>query len=302
MKLLNFGSCNIDLVYSVDHIVKIGETEKISHIETFPGGKGLNQSVATAKAGATIYHAGYIGADGDLLEQTLIESGVNTQYLKRTEEKNGCAIIQVSADGDNSILIHAGSNQMITIEDIDAVLEHFDAGDCLLLQNEISHVDAIIQKAHKKGMLIFFNPSPVNEMLEKIDFHHITYLILNEVEVQSIAKTNDTRIALKTLRETYPALKIVLTLGEYGCIYADTMGEIHQPSFQVPVIDTTAAGDTFTGYFLAETARGTKPPKALQIASAASAIAISRKGAAPSIPTLEEVLSIMDTLTERTDT
>lgn len=299
MKLLNFGSCNIDLVYSVDHIVKIGETEKVNHMETFPGGKGLNQSVATAKAGATIYHAGCIGIDGDLLEQTLRESGVNTQYLKRTEEKNGCAIIQVSAAGDNSILIHAGSNQMITIEDIDTVLEDFEEGDFLLLQNEISHVDAIIQKAYQKGMQIVFNPSPVNEMLEKIDFHHITYLILNEVEVQAIAKTDDTKTSLKILQETYPTLKIVLTLGEDGCIFADNAGEIHQPSFQVPVVDTTAAGDTFTGYFLAETARGANPQMALRIASAASAIAISRKGAAPSIPSMEEVLAKIETLTER---
>lgn len=299
MKILNFGSCNIDYVYSLDHIVKAGETEKVVSIETFPGGKGLNQSVATAKAGVEVYHAGCVGKDGTNLIETLTDSNVNIEYLKQVETPNGCAIIQLSATGENSILIYSGSNEMITKEYADYVLENFGEGDILLLQNEISNVDYIAQIASQKKMCVILNPSPVNEMLEKIDFNTITYLILNEIEIQALAGADNTEKSLKILREKNPALKIVLTLGEHGCIFSDGTNEIYQPPYQVDVLDTTAAGDTFTGYFVAEISKGTAVENILKIASAASAIAISRKGAAPSIPEAKEVLSKMKTMTER---
>jgi len=298
MKILNFGSCNIDYVYSLDHIVGIGETETTYKLETFPGGKGLNQSIAVAKAGVKICHAGCVGCDSEILTNILTENDVDISYISKTDEKNGHAIIQVSSEGENSIFLYPGSNEMITKEYIDLVLENFDKDDIILLQNEISNVDYIVEKAYQKQMCIILNPSPFNKKLDKIDFNKLTYIILNEVEAKAISGCDIPEESLIYIKNQYPNLKVMLTLGSNGCIYTDSICEFYQPSFKVDTVDTTAAGDTFTGYFIAELSRGTDYQKILKIASAASAIAVSRKGAAPSIPDRCEVLSSLESLEE----
>lgn len=293
LKILNFGSCNIDYVYSLDHIVEKGETETSSKLDIFPGGKGLNQSVAAAKAGAEIYHAGCVGKGGEELINILKENGVDVSYIRMIDEKNGHAIIQLGANGENSIFIYPGSNEKITAEYIDFVLENFKEGDILLLQNEINNIDYIVEQAHKKNMIIILNPSPFNEKLKTINFENLAYIILNEVEAKAISGENDIQKSVQYIKKKYSDLKIVLTLGSDGCIYFDKENELHQPAFSVKVQDTTAAGDTFTGYFAAELLKGTDYENILKIASAASAIAVSRKGAAPSIPCRHEVLSYL---------
>ena len=298
MKILNFGSCNIDYVYSLDHIVAVGETEATYKLETFPGGKGLNQSIAVAKAGEKIFHAGCIGCDGNILTEILHKSEVDISYIRKTDEKNGHAIIQVNNKGENSILLYPGSNAMITKDDIDHVLENFGQGDIILLQNEISNVDYIVDKAYQKQMCIILNPSPFNEKIDKIDFNKLAYIILNEVEAKTISQCDIPEESLTYLKNKFPNLKIVLTLGGNGCIYSDDSCEIYQPAFKVDVVDTTAAGDTFTGYFVAELSKGSDYHTILKIASAASAISVSRKGAAPSIPDKSEVLSSLENLQE----
>lgn len=296
MKILNFGSCNIDLVYTLDHIVTVGETETTYRFDTFPGGKGLNQSIAVAKAGAIVYHAGCLGRDGGMLRDLLNESGVNTNYLKSILEKNGHAIIQVSAKGENSIFLYPGSNEKVTKEWIDEVLENFAEGDMLLLQNEISNVDYLVEQGYKKGMCIVLNPSPFNDKLKKININMLSYVILNEVEAKELTGLSDVKESIAYLREHYPSLKVMLTLGSHGCIFADSDHEIFQPAYQVNAIDTTAAGDTFTGYFVAEVAKGTAYEKILKIAAAASAISVTKQGAAPSIPDRQEVLYMLKNL------
>lgn len=291
MKILNFGSCNIDYVYSLDHIVAPGETETTHKLQTFPGGKGLNQSVALAKAGAEVYHAGCIGNDGELLLDVLKESGVDVSYIKTVDVKNGHAIIQVSNEGANSIFLYPGSNEMISTEFIDEVLANFAEGDIILLQNEINSVDYIIEKAYQKGMCIVFNPSPYNEKISSIDLNMISYLILNEVEAKDISGCEEPKESLVYFKKNYPMLKVMLTLGENGCVYMDKDNEVYQSAFSVDVVDTTAAGDTFTGYFVSEISRGTDYKGVLEISSVASAIAVSRDGAAPSIPHREEVIA-----------
>ncbi len=299
MKILNFGSCNIDQVYSLDHIVRVGETQTTYKLETFPGGKGLNQSIAIARAGAKVYHAGCVGCDGDMLIDVLSQSGVDLSYLKRVDEKNGHAIIQVTTAGENSIFLYAGSNEMVSKEYIDSVLEHFSEGDIILLQNEISNIDYIVRRAYEKKMSIVLNPSPFNEKLNEIDFNMISCVILNEVEAGEIAGCDNAEECLKFFKENYPNIKVMLTLGSRGCIYMDSEHEIFQSAFKVDVVDTTAAGDTFTGYFLSEVSQGTDYESVLKIATAASAIAVSRSGAAPSIPLKDEVMAKLDDLSAR---
>lgn len=152
MKVLNYGSLNIDYVYSVDHIAQIGETILSDSLKTFCGGKGLNQSIALAKAGVAVNHAGLIGEDGDILLDICKEYGVDTTYIKKVPAQGGHTIIQVDKEGRNNIILYGGTNQMQSREYIDKVLSDFTAGDYLLLQNEINQLDYIIDKAYEKEM------------------------------------------------------------------------------------------------------------------------------------------------------
>ncbi|MBQ7302191.1 MAG: ribokinase [Clostridia bacterium] len=298
MKILNIGSCNIDHVYSLDHIVKSGETEATNRFDTFAGGKGLNQSIAAARAGAQVYHAGCIGCDGTFLEELMRKSGVDTSLVKRVDAPNGHAVIQVSSHGENAIFLFAGSNDMLDRAYIDGVLARFGAGDLLLLQNEVNDIAYIVEKAHERAIPIMLNPSPYNEKIKAVDFAKLSYLILNEVEAADITGLQDPAACLDYFKERYPQLKVMLTLGKNGCMFADGAHIWRQPIYPVPVVDTTAAGDTFTGYFLAGIANGCAPQEILQTASLAAAIAVSRKGAAPSIPTRDELVTWND-LTQR---
>lgn len=289
MKILNFGSCNIDYVYSLDHIVRPGETENSSSMAVFPGGKGLNQSIALARAGAEVYHAGCIGEDGGFLKQLLLNDGVDVSFVDTVAGKNGHAVIQLSSEGENSIFLHAGSNHCVTRAQIDGVLAHFSSGDLLLAQNEISELPYLLDAAWKKGMEVFLNPSPMDETLCKLDLNKLSCLILNEVEAADISGRSEVEAVLAWFAKKYPRLRVMLTLGGDGCVYSDEHHRLTHPIFPVKVVDTTAAGDTFTGYFIAGIAAGLPMEQVLQRASCAAAIAVSRKGAAPSVPDAAEV-------------
>lgn len=291
MKILNFGSCNIDYVYSIDHIVRVGETLSTCKLETFEGGKGLNQSIAISRAGAKVYHAGCIGEDGKMLTNLLEKSGVDLSYIKPVEGKNGHAIIQVSNKGENSIFLYGGSNEMVTEEFVDSVLADFSEADIILLQNEISSVPYIIDRAFEKKMCIVFNPSPFTDEIKNLDIGKLSYVLLNEVEAAEFSGCNDPEASLSYFEKNYPSLKVVLTLGSKGCIYLDNGKRYRQYAFKTDVIDTTAAGDTFTGYFVAGINAGLDTEYNIKLASAAAAITVSRMGAAPSIPQKEEVIS-----------
>ncbi|MGI5905842.1 MAG: ribokinase [Candidatus Pararuminococcus gallinarum] len=289
MKILNFGSLNIDNVYSMDHFVRPGETTASLKMETFCGGKGLNQSVALAKAGAPVYHAGKVGADGQMLIDILGEYGVDASLVAMTQGHTGHAIIQVDKKGQNCILLYGGANQEITTDYIDDVLAHFEKGDMLLLQNEINNIDYIIKKAAEKGMILAINPSPISDELVKMDLTPITYFILNEIEGNELTQETDPEKIAQKMRQIYPGCVVVLTLGKQGVMYYDGTNTYTHGIYDVPVVDTTAAGDTFTGFFLSTLMQGEDVPKALEYASVASSLAVSQKGAAPSIPTMEQV-------------
>lgn len=289
MKILNFGSCNIDFVYEVSHMVQPGETLAAKNLQHFPGGKGLNLSIALAKAGAPVFHAGCVGQDDNMLQPILKENGVDLKYLKVISEPTGHAIIQVDENGENSILIYGGANVAITKEHIDEVLSEFGEGDLLFLQNEINNLEYIIEEAYKRDMRILLNPSPYREELKKLDFHKLYAVILNQLEAKAFSGKSEPMDCLETLRENYPQLHMVITLGKNGCIYADGEKIYTQPAYCVEAIDTTAAGDTFSGYFVAGLYRNETPEVILRNATAAAAIVTTRKGAAPSIPTRDEV-------------
>ena len=292
MKVLSFGSLNVDYVYKLPHVVVKGETLSSRELNVYPGGKGLNQAIALGKAGAEVYHAGAIGEDGKFLIDCLEAAGVDTKFTKVLSEiKSGHAIIQNTDDGDNCIVLYGGANQSITKEQVDETLAFFEAGDYIILQNEINELKYIIEQAHSKGMKIVLNPSPMNEIINQLPLDFVDYFLLNEIEAgQVLGKTieNPDEI-IAELAATFPNAKVVLTLGSDGSVFYDGTQTIRQGIYKVKAVDTTAAGDTFTGFFIAGVASGREVKESMDMAARASAIAVSRPGAGVSIPTLNEV-------------
>ncbi len=289
MKILNFGSLNMDYVYQVDHIASPGETIRSSNFQIFAGGKGLNQSIALARAGAHVCHAGNVGQDGEMLLELCAKNGIGTKHMRRVPGRTGHAIIQVDRDGQNCIVVFGGSNQSNTKDYVDEVLADFGEGDMLLMQNEINLLDYIIERAYQKRMHIALNPSPVDGNLLQYDLSKVSTFILNEVEGAQITGDKEPAGILAEMKSLYPKAAVVLTLGVQGVVYQYKDHMHTHGIYRVDVVDTTAAGDTFTGYFLALISQNHPVEQALGLASKASAIAVSRKGATDSIPLLKDV-------------
>ena len=305
MKILNFGSLNIDYVYRVAHILQPGETLKAGEMEVFPGGKGLNQSIAAARAGAEVYHAGMVGAeDGGFLLDVCRENQVNTDYIRRAEGKSGHTIIQVDDNAQNSILLYGGGNRKITEDFIGEVLAGFGKGDILVLQNEINLLDVVIDMAYEKGRKIVLNPSPFDEGLDGCDLSKVSVFLVNEIEAGLLAGGNgedregsgkgcengeDGANLVDKILKKYPGAQAVVTMGAQGAFYGQGSFRHFQRSFPVKAVDTTAAGDTFTGYFVYGLMKGEAIEVIMKRAAMAAAVAVSRKGAVPSIPKREEI-------------
>ncbi|KAI8620622.1 Ribokinase-like protein [Chytriomyces sp. MP71] len=331
MRILCFGSLNIDDVFSVDAIVKVGETIACSAYSVFPGGKGANQSVALARAatGVPVHHSGCVGADGRWLVDLLLANGVDTALVRVLETTaTGRAVIQRDKDGDNAIVIVKGANGAVPPDHVDSSLAQFGERDWLLVQNEVNSLDLILAIAKKdRGMKVLFNPAPCPSEILALPLHLVDILILNEGEAQTLysalaAKQNtslaegydsSTEKTLQSIMRDLPSLEaIVITLGEKGVVALHRYNLEH--IIQLPalkdcsVVDTTGAGDTFVGYFLsnfvaksdAQAAEKDKSQdafvSALQIAVVASGIACEREGAIPSIPRASEVLERMESV------
>lgn len=293
MKICNFGSMNVDYVYQVDSFLQPGETKASQDFCLHCGGKGLNQSIAAAKAGNHVIHAGILGKGGEDLEAVLRENGVDTEYLQHMDAPNGHAIIQVDRTGQNCILLYGGTNQMLTETYVCNVLDAMGKDTFVLLQNETNLVGYIMQQAHARGMRTAWNAAPINERIHEYPLELLDWLIVNEIEGRQIAACEREEDILPVLRKKYPQCGILLTLGSRGALCSVDTKTYQIGCFDVPVIDTTAAGDTFTGYFLYGILYGKSIPECLLLATTASSIAIGKQGAADSIPLLKEVESMM---------
>ena len=247
MNVVNFGSLNLDHVYAVDHFCRAGETIHTAGYTQNAGGKGLNQSIAVARSGQTLCHAGMLGAGGEPLAQLLEGCGVDLRYLGRTETPQGHAIIQVQPDGQNCIFLYGGSNQAVTPEDIDAVLSHFAPGDYLLMQNELSNFTYLLRAAVDRGLRVVLNASPISEEVLAADLTGVDWLVVNEIECAAIAGCSTPEEGYAALRARYPGLGILLTLGSEGSVSWKDGVEIRQCAYPVQAVDTTGAGDTFLG-------------------------------------------------------
>lgn len=284
MKILNFGSINKDFFYSVNDFVQPGETISSITYNIKIGGKGLNQSVGISKAGQNIYHAGIINKDDTFILDKLKKWNINCENILLSNNPTGHAIIQVDKKGENSIIIHGGANHDVNIKFIKSVLSKFDSGDILVIQNEINNIKEIIDRAHHKKMKIIFNPAPFNNEILSYDLNKISTLILNQTEGEALSKEKKPDGILKVLNSKFNNTEIILTLGEKGSLYSFKDELLKIKAHKLDTVDTTGAGDTFIGYYVAGIASKMNTKDNLNRASEAAALATTKLGGAESIP------------------
>ena len=290
MNIVNFGSLNIDYTFQVNEIVRPGQTIDSRGVSCFPGGKGLNQSIAFARAGGRIFHAGLIGNDGLFLKDLLEKNGVDCSWVRVIETAGtGKAFIQVDQNGQNSIVLSSGANRMNTESYCREVLDRFSAGDWLLLQNEISCTGFLMEFADKRGMRVIFNPSPINEEVLRLPLDRVSLFLVNEDEGRRLAEQETPEEIVFALTKKFPRAEVILTLGEKGALWSNGRETLFQKSCSVSAVDTTGAGDTFTGYVLACLSRNEGINASMEKAVRAAAIAVTREGAATAIPFLHEI-------------
>jgi ribokinase len=292
MAILNLGSCCIDHVYHVPEFVRPGETLPCASYEVHPGGKGLNQSIAIARAGADVRHAGKIGTDGLWLKSLMDETGVDTRLLLVDESATGHANIQVTAGGENAIVLFGGTNRTLTRQEINTMLDTCRRGDFLVLQNEISELHYAMTLAREKGLRMIFNAAPMTREVVDLPLADLELLIINEVEGRALSGKTIPEEILDVLGRQYPATNVVLTLGAEGAIFSGPAGRFRVAAPEVDTLDTTGAGDTFTGFLVAGYSSGQDIEIALNTACQAAAISVTRSGAASSIPLLKEVKEV----------
>lgn len=295
MPVVSFGSLNLDHTYYVDQIVSPGQTITASALLEASGGKGLNQAVALTRGGSKTWMAGQIGHDGQTLVDQLEAFGVDTHCVEISEHPTGHAIIQLDSSKENSIIVFGGANHHIDDHLITRVLDQLTGDDLLVLQNEIRPLDRIWDEACRRAIPIAFNPSPCDEQVFDLNLSQARYLFVNQGEARALASrlgddlSSDHEQLLDTLTAAYPDTAIIMTLGGDGAYFAHGKQQFFEPARTVTPVDSTGAGDTFTGFFLAEMRRAMNPAEALRVATCAASLAIGKPGAASSIPSLDEV-------------
>lgn len=289
MKIINFGSLNIDHVYQVKNVVRAGETLASSEYQQCLGGKGCNQSVALAQAGASVMHAGKIGSDGQIILDRLAQFGVDISLTTVADGDTGRAIIQVAESGENAIFLQGGANQQMSLADIDRVMRVAAPGDYLLIQNEVNNLVAMIDAAASRSMTLAFNPSPFFSDIFHYPLDKIDLFFLNQIEAEMFSGEQRPEEVCRALKSRFPRARFVITLGAAGATYFDSKMECSVSAEPVTPVDTTAAGDTFTGFFLAELSRGANIDRCLKMACKAASLCVQQRGAVDSIPAVSEV-------------
>jgi|TARA_B110000238_G_C16049988_1_gene405673 ribokinase len=288
-KIINFGSINIDHVYRVPHLVKPGETLSSLDLVTGLGGKGANQSVAIARAGVSVAHVGRVFKGDTWAVALLASTGVDTDNIALIEGASGHAIIQVDDQGENAIVLHGGANQSFSIADIESALNHNQQARYLLMQNETNLLAEAFELAQAKGIKIVLNPAPMTDNIKDLPLAKLDTLIVNRGEAEALCGAADIDQMTQQMAALAPQTRVVVTLGGDGAMLLANGEVTHMNSPSVDVVDTTGAGDTFVGYFLAGVAEGMNDHDALQRACLAGSIAVTRQGAITAIPDRSEV-------------
>jgi len=285
MTIWNLGSVNADMVYRLPHLPAAGETLAATAFQRGLGGKGANMSVAAVRAGSRVEHIGAVGADGAWMRERLAGYGVGVDLLDEVDETSGHAVIALDAAGENQIILYPGANLLIEEARLAAGLAAGKTGDIAVCQNETSAQVAFAHAARMAGMRVAYAAAPftvdaVRDILPEIDL-----LLLNAVEAEQLETAMGMPLTGLDVRD------IVVTLGAEGCRWIDTISgdSRHFPTPEVKVVDTTGAGDTFTGYLLAALDQGMEMDAALHLALRAGAVMVTRLGTADVIPTQAEI-------------
>lgn len=288
MTIWNLGSINADMVYAVPHLPGPGETLAATRLQQFLGGKGTNMSVAAARAAAHVCHIGAVGPDGGWAVQRLMEYGVDTRHIARVDVATGHAIIAVDPQGENQILLYPGANHAIPEAAIQTALAGAQTGDTLLIQNETNAQLLAARTGAGLGLKICYAAAPFDAAAVETVLPYLDFLILNEVEAGQLKQ------AAGLSPDQLPVSDVIVTLGARGARHIDTKsGESRDfPAIPVIPVDTTGAGDTFTGYVLAGLDRGMPMAQAIAQASRAAAIMVTRHGTADVIPDLKDVQDV----------
>lgn len=290
MTIFNLGSVNIDLVFKVPHIATPGETVMSHAMSRGLGGKGANTSVALARAGADVRHYGAIGVDGADMVERLERFGVDCSAVRRLETETGQAVIQVDEAGENAITLLRGANWQMPENIIDDIIGSAVSGDWLVLQNETAHVPLAAERCSEAGLRVAYAAAPFDADATGAVLPFCDLLALNHIEAAQLCEATG-----REVENLGPAMTLVTHGADGAWLYRTESAPIFQPSAKATeVVDTTAAGDTFLGFFLGRLDRGDSIERALSVASQASAIGVSRPGASDSIPTIEEVQAALD--------
>ena len=289
-KVYILGSLNMDLVISAPYMPVAGETVSGSDFIMNPGGKGANQAAACGKLGGAPTMAGCVGDDvfGEQLLSTLKGHGVDVSRVRRVSGSSGIAVI-VLADGDNRIIVDAGANALVSQEDVESLLSDASEGDIFLtqLENPAEVVGYALRRAKEKGLYTVLNPAPWNDKIKPY-LEFVDMITPNETELQLASGENDVDRGLSRLRDL-GIDTVLVTLGSRGYRIFDGKRDLRGSSLKVKVVDTTAAGDTFSGALVAELARGAELESAAAFASRCAGIACTRHGAIRSVPERHEV-------------
>ena len=288
-RVVNFGSINIDHVYHVPSFVKPGETLSSVSLQTGLGGKGANQSVAIACAGVEVEHFGQVSKGDAWAVEKMAALGVGTANIELVDEASGHAIIQVDPNGENAIVLHGGANQTFELARLAKAIGALQSGDYLLLQNECNLLSEAFDLARQQNLKIVFNPAPMTDAVGDLAIDKVDTLIVNQVEAEAITGLTELDDIIEHLTQTAPNTTLIITLGSKGAVLVSQEKKLFAHTPAQEVVDTTAAGDTFVGYFVAGMVDGLSDRDALDRACQAAAIAVSRPGAIDSIPLLQEL-------------
>ena len=289
MTIWNLGSINLDLVYRMDRLPGRGETVAADTRAEFLGGKGANMSVAAARAAALVRHIGAVGADGRWAADRLLEYGVDTRHIAQVPEPTGHAIVAVEATGENQIIVFPGANRAIPFETVSDALTQAQNGDILILQNETNLQEETARLGRRIGLTVAYAAAPFDTHAVQTMLPHLDILVLNAVEAKQL------ETALGQPADQMPVPHILVTLGSEGARWIDTKtGSVQNfPARKVDPVDTTGAGDTFTGYVLAGLDRGLPIAQSISQAVLAASIMVTRRGTADVIPDLKDLQDLM---------
>lgn len=295
--LVVVGSLNMDLVVRAPRHPRPGETLIGSQFQTFPGGKGANQAVAAARLGARVRMIGRVGQDafGDALLQTARQDGVDTTFIRRDPHAaTGVALITLDEAGQNTIVVASGANMQVSAQDIEQAAAAFEGASLLLMQLEcpLEAVEAAAELAQRRGIPVVLNPAPARPLPQSL-LARVDYLLPNQHELQLLAD-GETDYPTAAARLMHNGVRnLVVTLGEEGALLVTPQTQEKLPAFQVPVVDTVAAGDAFAAAFCVALAEGKSLREAVLWGNAAGAIAVTRPGAQPSMPNREELIQFL---------